>query len=552
MLRRVSTRSSPASPPTGSSRGELDRVRTRLVSVLLREMDAVLVAHARAGHVRAAARRAELINELPRPARRRHRGRRCGPPRRHCARTAAPCSSSSPAAHDETRRCHSVVPPLTAPAPAAQAQPSAERTLANGLRVIAVRKPGVPLVEMRLRVPFLSAAPSHPARAALLSDAVLTGTARARPGRSGRGRAGARRRAVASASTPTGCSSPATSLATNLRGCWRSSADVLDDGHAIPPTRSRTERDRLVDRLDDRAVASRRLAAEALRAPDVRRPPVRARAARRSRGRRRDAARSCAPLHARAGCARPARRWCSSATSSPARALDAGRAALGGWTRSPQRRRVPPLPPLPSRGRCCSSTGPARCSPRCGWAARAAARDRPRTRRCSWPTSIFGGYFSSRWTENIREDKGYTYGPHSRIEHHVLGSSLVFDAEVATEVTAPALLETLLRARPDRVAAGHRRTRSTQARQYAIGTLALSHGHAGRAGLDAVRARRRRARAGLAGRAPAAAGRGRRRRRERGGRRVPRAGAGSRRSSSATRRPSPRRWPRWPASTADA
>ena len=36
---------------------------------------------------------------------------------------------------------------------------------------------------------------------------------------------------------------------------------------------------------------------------------------------------------------------------------------------------------------------------------------------------VFGGYFSSRWNENIREDKGYTYGPHSRIEHNVLGSS---------------------------------------------------------------------------------------------------------------------------------
>ena len=44
--------------------------------------------------------------------------------------------------------------------------------------------------------------------------------------------------------------------------------------------------------------------------------------------------------------------------------------------------------------------------------------------------------------ENIREDKGYTYGPHSRIEHHALGSVLGLDADVATEVTAPALLET--------------------------------------------------------------------------------------------------------------
>src|SRR6185369_4738910 len=55
---------------------------------------------------------------------------------------------------------------------------------------------------------------------------------------------------------------------------------------------------------------------------------------------------------------------------------------------------------------------------------------------------IFGGYFSSRWTENIREDKGYTYSPHSVIEHSIAGSSLILAADVATNVTAPALLET--------------------------------------------------------------------------------------------------------------
>jgi len=51
-----------------------------------------------------------------------------------------------------------------------------ERTLDSGLRVVVVRKPGVPLVEVRLRVPFLSARAAHAARAAVLSDSVLTGT----------------------------------------------------------------------------------------------------------------------------------------------------------------------------------------------------------------------------------------------------------------------------------------------------------------------------------------------------------------------------------------
>src|SRR5581483_9079531 len=85
---------------------------------------------------------------------------------------------------------------------------------------------------------------------------------------------------------------------------------------------------------------------------------------------------------------------------------------------------------------------------------------------------IFGGYFSSRWVENIREDKGYTYGPHSSIDHSVAGSALVVAAEVATEVTAPALLETWYEL--GRIAAlPPEETELEQARQYALGTLQL-------------------------------------------------------------------------------
>jgi zinc protease len=50
----------------------------------------------------------------------------------------------------------------------------AERTLSSGLTVIAIRRPAVPLIEMRLRVPF-GRAPL--ARATLLSQALFTGTA---------------------------------------------------------------------------------------------------------------------------------------------------------------------------------------------------------------------------------------------------------------------------------------------------------------------------------------------------------------------------------------
>jgi predicted Zn-dependent peptidase len=96
---------------------------------------------------------------------------------------------------------------------------------------------------------------------------------------------------------------------------------------------------------------------------------------------------------------------------------------------------------------------------------------------------IFGGYFSSRWTENIREDKGYTYGPHSTIDHSIAGSMLVLSADVATEVTAPALLETWYEL--GRLATTPpKENELEQARQYVVGSLLLGMStQAGLAGL---------------------------------------------------------------------
>jgi predicted Zn-dependent peptidase len=86
---------------------------------------------------------------------------------------------------------------------------------------------------------------------------------------------------------------------------------------------------------------------------------------------------------------------------------------------------------------------------------------------------VFGGYFSSRLVENIREDKGYTYSPHSGIDHSVAGSLIVVSADVATEVTAPALVEMAYEL--GRIATlPPEADELEQARQYAIGTLALS------------------------------------------------------------------------------
>jgi zinc protease len=55
--------------------------------------------------------------------------------------------------------------------------------------------------------------------------------------------------------------------------------------------------------------------------------------------------------------------------------------------------------------------------------------------------TLLGGYFSSRITSNIREDKGYTYSPFSQISSRRGDAYWVQNADVSTEVTAPALKE---------------------------------------------------------------------------------------------------------------
>ena len=226
--RRRSTRSSRAIDE------ELDRHRRRRPraaasstgsgpgwsSVLLRELDAVMLAHAGVRQVRADPRPRRADRRAAGAARRGHRRRR---PRRGRAAlrpdrravlelVAGRCPMS---AHRRSSRA------LTAPRRAREARASPSASLDNGLRVVAVRKPGVPIVEVRLRMPFLSAKPAHPARAALLADTHAHRRRRSRPGRARRRDPGARRRPRRSASTPTGCVVGGNVLATNLRGAAR-------------------------------------------------------------------------------------------------------------------------------------------------------------------------------------------------------------------------------------------------------------------------------------------------------------------------------------------
>ena len=65
-----------------------------------------------------------------------------------------------------------------------------------------------------------------------------------------------------------------------------------------------------------------------------------------------------------------------------------------------------------------------------------------------WPAtnlaeSIAGGMFTSRMVANLRERNGYTYTPYTVTRHARAGSYVAAAADVATGVTAPALVETI-------------------------------------------------------------------------------------------------------------
>jgi zinc protease len=55
--------------------------------------------------------------------------------------------------------------------------------------------------------------------------------------------------------------------------------------------------------------------------------------------------------------------------------------------------------------------------------------------------TLLGGFFSSRITTNIREDKGYTYSPYSSVSTRYRDAYWLQQANVSTDVTAPALKE---------------------------------------------------------------------------------------------------------------
>jgi predicted Zn-dependent peptidase len=350
-----------------------------------------------------------------------------------------------------------------------------ERTLPNGLTVIAIRRPGVPLVEVRLRVPF---GRTHLARGAMLTQTLFSGTAAmsAVDIAAGLQTVGG---GLSAGLDPDRLLVSGNGLVTGLDRILEILAEVLTTA-TYPGDEVATERDRLVDRIQVAQSQPAHLARTAL--------------LKRMYGKHPYAVQTPEPEQVRAVRPGPLRTLHADRVHprgatlvlvgdlQPARAIDAAEQALGGWDGDGRDMPLPPAPALtPVPLLLVDRPGAVQSSLR--MALPAVPRTHPDHAALQLANMVFGGYFSSRWVENIREDKGYTYGPHSLIEHAVAGSALVVAAEVATEVTGPALLETLYEL--GRLASlPPKEDELEQARQYALGTLQLGMStQAGLAGL---------------------------------------------------------------------
>lgn len=340
--------------------------------------------------------------------------------------------------------------------------------LDNGLRVVTVRKPGTPLVEVRLRVPFGGTTALHAARAELLAATVLLGTA----GRT-REQVDAELAAVGghlnASVDPQRLSLSGSVLASGLPELLA----VLTDALCQPAYRRADvlgERDRLVEHLSIAAAQPSTVARQHLQQLRFGDHP---------------ASRELPDAQAVAGVGPAAlhglhtRAVVPSGSTlvlvgdlSPARTSALVEQLFSSWQadRPAVSLRTPPE----------VEGGPMRAFHRAGAVQSqlrltAAAVDRidPRYPAAQLANLVYGGYFSSRLVENIREDKGYTYHAHSAIEFWPgrAATTVLFDTN--NDASAAALLEA--RYELGRIALTPPAAVEVEAaRNYALGTLATS------------------------------------------------------------------------------
>jgi zinc protease len=326
------------------------------------------------------------------------------------------------------------VPGLTKPR--RPKQPTlAERTLGNGLRVVAVRRGGVPMVHLRLRVPFAGRRADHLPKRLVLDATMTAGTST-----HSRGELAVALQEVGGAlsvSTDTDrLLVRGESLRSGLPRVLELLAELVADAQ-YPKAAVAGEVSRLQTQLQQRLSQPGEIAAEALRHRLYAGHPY---------------GRDLPDPNDVAGVSAVAvrtlhRRWVVPPGSllvvvgdvTPARTLDQVEKALGDW--SGDATEPAPAPDVPTGGDLTLVDRPGAVQSNLRFGGPGLSRRDPHYAALALANVAFGGYFASRLTQNIREDKGYTYSPRSALVHGATASGFALDVDVATEVTGPALVE---------------------------------------------------------------------------------------------------------------
>jgi predicted Zn-dependent peptidase len=156
----------------------------------------------------------------------------------------------------------------------------------------------------------------------------------------------------------------------------------------------------------------------------------------------------------------------------PSRAVDLAEAALASWEAGGGTPGLPtPRIERPNATLVVDRPGAVQTNLRIGGPA--IGRTDPDYPKLALANLVFGGYFVSRLVDNIRERRGYTYSPGSGVQQNRKASFFYVQADVGTEVTGPALVET--RYELNRMLAGPiEPAELLSAKRYLSGTLSMS------------------------------------------------------------------------------
>ena len=345
---------------------------------------------------------------------------------------------------------------------------SVDTVLDNGLRVVAVHAPTVPTVELRLRIPFAGTDPLHAARAEVLAATILTGTDR-------RDRVAIDTDlALVGGELDAGVDPERLSISGNaLASGFDTLLDVLADaltGAVHRDDEVGRERDRLVERIAVARSQPSVIAREALQRhrygdhPYTREMPEAGDVA------------TVTPEQVRAlhtaGVLPRGSVLVLVGDVTPDDAVTRIGRALSGWSADRAATELPDLPEI-TAGDLLFVPRPGAVQSQLRLTAQAIMRTDPQYPALQLANLVFGGFFSSRLVENIREDKGYTYHARSSVEFTPSGATLLVETDTASDVTAPALLE--MRYELARLGlVPPTESEVDTVRQYAIGSLLIS------------------------------------------------------------------------------